>query len=189
MRLFTAVEIDASTREAIAAVQHALIRALGEAAGEFRFVAPEQMHLTLVFIGHVGEERTAAFIQTMTDGIPVAPFQLSFGTVGQFPPRKAARVLWLGVKDGGDRLADVARIVADRLEPLAVPRETRPFVPHLTLARRRQPPSGPQSGGIELQLAMTATIAVAGVSLFSSQLSPKGSRYTRLETAPLIGSR
>jgi 2'-5' RNA ligase len=189
VRLFTAIEIDPAVREEIAAAEQALVRTLGDAAREFRFVGPEQLHLTLVFIGNVDADRAPAFIETMSAGIPVAPFRLSFGAIGTFPSRGAAGVLWLAVTDAGGQLARVERVVADRLEPLGVPRETRPFVPHLTLARRRHPGSRRETWTVDRPFSVAATTPVAGVSLFSSQLSPPGSRYTRLATAALTGGR
>jgi 2'-5' RNA ligase len=189
VRLFTAVEIDPAAREQIAAAQHALARSLGAAADDFRFVNPAQMHLTIVFIGSVEADQAPALVDAMSRALPVSPFRMSFADPGAFPARGSARVLWLGVRDTAGELAEMHRLVTCRLEPLGIALETRPYVPHLTLARLRHSDGRRRRPAIDRGVAVSATTAVERVSLFSSQLTPQGSRYGKLATAPLVGER
>ena len=61
------------------------------------------MHLTLAFIGEVGESGAAAVVDAMASGFPRPPFPITFDGLGVFPPRGAPRVVWLGVTEGDGR--------------------------------------------------------------------------------------
>src|SRR5205809_6537190 len=100
MRLFAAIDLDDGAREAIANEQTRLKRKLGRADRSLRWARPEQMHLTLVFIGSVDEARGAAIVNLMCGDIAAEPFTISFEALGVFPPHPAPSVLWLGVAQG-----------------------------------------------------------------------------------------
>src|SRR5207344_3659032 len=70
--------------------------------------------------------------------LAIAPFDLTLAGTGAFPESGAPRVLWMGVEQGKDGLMAVEREVSARLSGLGIPREERPFNPHLTLARVRE---------------------------------------------------
>src|SRR5207247_1209071 len=125
MRLFAAIDLDAAAREAIADEQTRLKRKLGRADRSLRWARPEQMHLTLVFIGSMDEARGAAIVDLMRGDIAAKPFTMSFERLGVFPPQRAPSVLWLGVAEGARDAIDLQRIVAERLEQADVPRERR----------------------------------------------------------------
>jgi 2'-5' RNA ligase len=184
MRLFTAVELPEAARAAVVAEQRRLVGGAPAAARRLRVVAPEQLHLTLVFIGEVGEERAAAISRAMRDDIPVAPFRITFGGVGAFPPHGAPRALYVGVSEGAEAAVALHGHVARRLEQAGVARETRPFRPHLTIGRWResQRSDRPQGDGP----ANIAVVEVTAVTLFQSRLSSSGSTYTRLSAARLV---
>jgi len=185
LRLFVAIDLDAEARGSVGAEQQRLARVL-DARGSLRWVKPEQMHLTLSFLGEVDEARGAAVADAMRAPIPVAPFTMRFRGLGVFPPRGAPSVLWLGVADGSAQAIDLQRRVADRLEPLGGPREARPYHPHLTLARWRDGRPGAArralaaDGGREI-----ARVDVRYVTLYQSRLSPHGPTYTALAQAEL----
>jgi 2'-5' RNA ligase len=184
MRLFTAIELPDDAREAVVAEQARVVRGLSKSGGALRLVRPEQLHLTLVFIGDVPADRAEAIVGVMGDAVVMAPFRLTFAGVGAFPPRGAPRVLFLGVIRGDREAVELHMRVADRLEPLGVTREPRPFHPHLTLGRWRG--SAPADRPREAPAATVGEIDVAAVSLFQSRLSSSGPTYTRLAAAPLV---
>jgi 2'-5' RNA ligase len=184
LRLFTAIELTDSARAAIAAEQQRVVEGLRRAGGRLRLVKPEQMHLTLVFIGEVAEERGAAITRVMAEDMPVAPFRLVLGGIGAFPSRGAPRVMFVGVVEGAVQAVDLhARVVA-RLAQADVPPDARPFHPHLTLGRWRE--SRPSDRPVSQARGEVAAIDVAGVTLFQSRLSSTGPAYTRLAVAPLV---
>jgi RNA 2',3'-cyclic 3'-phosphodiesterase len=186
MRLFAAIDLDDAARAAIADEQTRLKRRLGRADRSLRWARPEQMHLTLVFIGNVDDERGPAIVKLMSGDIAAKPFAMSFARLGVFPPHRAPSVLWLGVAEGASEAIELQRIVAERLEQAAVPREHRLFHPHLTLARWRA--SKPSDRGLVLEAGRDAEVArveVAFVTLYQSHLSPSGSTYAPLARAAL----
>jgi RNA 2',3'-cyclic 3'-phosphodiesterase len=189
VRLFVAIELEAAARALVAAEQNRLKRAAG--SDGLRWVDESHLHLTLVFLGEVAEPEVAAVTRAVSEPIPLKPFVLSLGGVGVFPSRGAPRVLWLGAAAGGTETAAVQRAVAERVISCGIRIEDRPFHPHLTLARWRDPGSGRRAAR---QLTAkgqrpteVARVEVTHTTLFRSTLSPRGSTYTRLATAPLAG--
>ena len=178
MRLFTAIDLDDEAREAVAALQWRLVRRVGERSS-VRWTKPEQMHLTLVFIGEADEALAARVIAAVHPTPSLPRFDVSFEGVGVFPPRGAPRVLWLGVRAGAREMEGLQREFTDRLERIGVSLERRPFHAHLTLARWRD--SRPADRRAVSEIADTGTVAtvrVDHVTLYRSQLSATGSTYT-----------
>jgi 2'-5' RNA ligase len=184
MRLFVAIDLDEAARAAVGEEQKRLMRRAGRDKS-IRWARPEQMHVTLVFVGHVDAARGAEIRAAMNDPIAVAPFAMVFARLGVFPPHGAPTVLWLGVGEGERQAVDVQRRVAERLERCGVPRERRPFHPHLTLARwRTARPSDRRIVEADSGVVV-ATVNVPSVTLYESRLSSAGSTYTALTRAPL----
>jgi RNA 2',3'-cyclic 3'-phosphodiesterase len=187
LRLFTAIELTDSARFAIAGEQKRVVETLRRDAGRLRLVKPEQMHLTLVFIGEVDEARGEAIAKLMTGDIPTAPFRIGFGGVGAFPARGAPRVLYLDVREGMQAAIDLHARVADRLAEADVAPDQRPFHPHLTLGRWRESrPSDRPKASISQGRADVAVVDVVRVALFQSRISSSGPAYTRLADARLV---
>jgi 2'-5' RNA ligase len=145
-RLFVAIELSETVRQAIAAEQKRIVAAAMSVAnvadavrvapgGAARCVQPDHLHVTLAFIGEVAEPRAAAISEAWAEPLPAAPFDLEFGAAGVFPPRGAPRVLWLGITSGAEQAGVVQRLVAARLEAIGIVLEKKPFHPHMTLAR------------------------------------------------------
>lgn len=183
-RLFLAIDCDEAARAAIAREQARLRRALDGAS--IRWVKPDHIHLTLVFLGRIAETRVTALIEACGAPIPHRPFTLVFGGAGVFPSHGAPRVLWLGALDGAAAAADVQRLVADRVERLGFPTERRAYRPHLTLGRWRDGGRGDASRvrGAAVDRPV-ARVDAADVVLYESRLSPAGSSYTPLARAKL----
>ena len=142
-----------------------------------RWLAPEQLHLTLCFIGEVSG---AVFldIREALDEIRADCFALRFKGVGFFPPRGQPRVVWAGVEKNEPLLA-LQRKITTRLTLLGVPLENRKFSPHLTLARLNQTP--PSRVGRYLQehaLFVSPEFLVEEFILYSSVLGRKGASHT-----------
>ena len=102
MRLFVAVDLDDAARASIAAQQDRLRRTAGGSA--IRWVRPEHLHMTLVFLGEVAEQRANAVIEAYAAPAIMQPFDLAFSGIGAFPPRGAPRALWIGVSRGESEL-------------------------------------------------------------------------------------
>jgi 2'-5' RNA ligase len=196
MRLFVAIELDDTARRLVADEQRRLRSTMGDAA-DLRWTDPGQIHLTLAFLGEVGERLAGGVVQAMTEPIVFTPFQLLFRGLGVFPPHGAPRVLWLGAGTRGDHAARLHTLVAERLRRCDITLEDRPFHPHLTLARwrgRSHNRGGSSKTETDVRaLAFRSTDDVARldvheVALFQSRQSSQGSTYTALARARLSGT-
>jgi 2'-5' RNA ligase len=179
MRLFAALDLSGDARAAIAAEQAAIVSSLGDGARDLKVVRPEHMHLTLAFAGDAPDAVGAAIVARMQPDIDQAPFELVFGGVDTFPPRRAPRTLWLGVIGGADAVIMLHVSVASRFEAAGAHLDRRPFQPHLTLARWRHTSGSFRSKATDGNRRV-ARVEVAGVSLYQSRLSSSGPTYVRL---------
>jgi RNA 2',3'-cyclic 3'-phosphodiesterase len=188
LRLFVACELPAEALEALGRVQ-AELRELG--TGRLRWVRPEGIHLTLKFLGAVAPDMSQRVIDALAAAI-VEPFtlELRFDRVGSFGGRMRLRVIWVGLAGDVEELAALAATVEEALGPLGFPRESRPFAPHLTLARV------PDDMGIEERSRLSDLVAayklppmpsmsISEVSLMQSFLLPGGARYEQRAAFPL----
>lgn len=187
MRLFTAIELGDEVRTRARMLLDELRARAHRAAphAKLTWVSPDRMHLTLRFIGEVDETQGAKIIGALREALALAPFTVRWEGLGAFPPRGAPRVLWVGVASGRDALIDAEDQVSARLETLGISREDRPYSPHLTLARVREPAglkAGPLFEKLDGSLGETR---VEAVTLFQSHLSPKGPSYVTLQQTRL----
>lgn len=175
-RLFVALELPEPVLEALVAWRAPLLRAVDA----LRPVRPEALHVTLCFLGWKSEEAIAplrALVQTSTAGIGgVAGLALGEPL---WLPRRRPRVLALALEDRHGQLAELQARLAERLaadgwyEP-----ETRPYLPHVTVARVRGGASVPR--GVELAPVPPLVFDGAAVTLYRSRLASSGARYEPL---------
>jgi 2'-5' RNA ligase len=184
MRLFLAIDLPDALRREIGELQERLRPVLGG----WRWVRPEGIHLTLRFLGEVSPADDARHREAWRRAAGESPaVGFTVGGLGVFPPRSSPRVLWIGVES--TRPPDGLGVLAASLEAAAraegFPEETRPFRPHLTLARaeRRGRPRRPEPE----RTARLGDVEASEVVLFESRLGPRGARYTALEAFPLGG--
>lgn len=192
IRLFVAIDVGEQRAAAAGRVIDDLRAAARRLAPRARitWVTPAHMHLTLCFIGEVDVDRVSVIEDVLRPAIPHEPFTLSFGGLGVFPPRGPARVIWLGVTKGEDSVAALRAHVSARLARTGVPLESKPFHPHLTLGRVRDP------AGLRAPLLFKAhdddaaigSVRVEGCTLFESRLLPEGPRHTARLEIGLTGS-
>jgi 2'-5' RNA ligase len=134
MRLFVAFDLPDDVRSALGELI-ARMKPLCRAA---RWARPEGMHVTLKFVGHAiadgDTEKLGAVRPALAAVKSSEPVEINFRGVGFFPDAQRPRVFWCGV-EASSNLAKLAADIERSLEPLAIPRESHAFVPHLTLAR------------------------------------------------------
>jgi 2'-5' RNA ligase len=133
MRLFVAIDIE----PVIASAIFRTMRTLRARAPDARWSRMESLHLTLKFLGEVPEERERPVTDALA-GVSAKAIRLRIAGLGMFPNVRSPRVLWAGVEPT-QTLANLALAVEDAAERLGFARETRPYFPHLTLARSRAP--------------------------------------------------
>jgi 2'-5' RNA ligase len=186
MRLFVAADVPDAAREAIAAEQKRLASVIGGSAGSLRWMRPDHSHLTLVFLGDVGDAHVQAVAEAIGRGVDAPAFDIVFEGVGAFPPQGAPRVLWIGVGDGATPLIALQREFANRMSALGLPLEDRGFHPHLTLARWRDSRPGDRARALaHARQGAMARARIAGSTLYQSRLSSSGPSYTVLARATL----
>jgi 2'-5' RNA ligase len=179
MRLFVGVELSDAARALAADVARGLGRRLGKTL-TVRWVAPENLHLTIRFIGYVVDEKVPALIETLVQPLDIAPFEIELAGLGTFPPRGAPRVIWIGLAKGLPSLAALHNEFNRRLASHGLEPEDRPYSAHLTLARIKDARAadaksiGRAFDGIS---ATGVTMRVNAVTIFESRLSAAGASY------------
>jgi 2'-5' RNA ligase len=186
VRLFVALEIPAKVRDEFAA----LINELRAADSSFsknraRWVRPENLHVTLKFIGHVDNGKLDAIRAALAEVRFGRQVELRFSGLGFFPNAKRPRVFWAGM-ESSPNLGPLATEIDTRLKKLGIPSETKEFAPHLTLARFDPP--GISDGLSEIaqqNVAREFGAARTGeFHLFESKTRASGAEYMRLSSFP-----
>jgi 2'-5' RNA ligase len=155
-----------------------------------RRVPPENLHVTLAFLGFTPDERLPAAAAAATAAAAqVAPFRLAFEGAGRFPERGRPRVVWLAIADGRESVLALGAAVATGLRERKLSFDDRPLSPHLTLARVPDAVTLTDARAVaatvdQLRPAKFAT-DVAEIVVMESVLSRSGPTYTARSHAPL----
>lgn len=178
MRTFIAIDIPEHVRQQVGRFEDGLKDTLHGV----KWVAPENLHLTLKFLGEVPEPDIGAIIDCI-DGM-VSRFQsftVELSHLGFFPAPAQPRVIWIGASSGVDHLLELYQDLEDCMEVVGVDRESKTFSPHLTIGRvRRQTRVTVPPGLPEFE---ETSFTVTGLSLVKSTLTPEGPLYERLHEA------
>ena len=156
-----------------------------------KWVDPENIHVTLKFLGTTPVSAVQDIVQRMTKvAAETSCFALNIGAVGCFPNWQRPQVIWVGLEGEIEKLASLQRNLEAAVEDLGFRRENRAFVPHLTLGRVRDGTSfqdkqafGKWASAAEFKDG--GELEVDGLSLMESKLTPLGPIYTRLAFAEL----
>lgn len=185
MRSFICIELPERLRNRIGEIQTEL-RAY---AAHVSWVRPQNIHLTLKFLGHIAPHRIAEILSSIKPiVIRHPPFTLVPEGCGVFPHARSPRVFWLGIRDDSGVLSELQEEIECALETLGFPREKRPFTPHLTIGRVRlyRKPKDLTPKFLALEFSEPA-FEVDHITLMRSDLKPTGAIYTPLEIIPLGG--
>ncbi len=149
-----------------------------------RWVPPENLHLTLRFIGEL-DRSDIAEIDDALSHIAAAPLDVALGTLGFFGKGRAIRALWIKAVRSSALVALQAR-VESRLVRAGCAPETRKFVPHITLARlKRAQPKAVEQFVADHSMFKLDPFPVQALTLYSSFLSHAGAIYTPEVEYPL----
>jgi 2'-5' RNA ligase len=187
IRAFIAIELTAPIRERLGDLQSRMQQDLPPKL--LRWVGPEGIHLTLVFLGEIPVEQVGPITEALGEACAGhAPFGISIAGMGCFPNTRRPRVVWVGVEEPSGALARLQRDVEGALEPLGFPPEGRRFSPHLTLGRVKG--GGKQALAalgtyVEQARARVGEMRVEEVHLIRSDLQPGGAVYTELAVVAL----
>lgn len=184
MRAFVAIDLDEPIRRNVAALQDALRRR----AGKLSWVAPEHLHLTIKFLGEIEASRATTICAALNRiAARAEPFDILLRGVGVFPPRGLARVLWVGVEpvftQKMDPLRGIHRACEDELAELGFARESRPFSPHLTVARNKTSIDRDLRRSLDQAADFLAgPQRVSAITFYESQPGPNGPTYRSIST-------
>ncbi len=147
----------------------------------------ENLHLTLKFLGETSIDQLEPLKKGLAENLTgEAAFNFSLSGAGAFPNLNRPRVLWVGVTDGKEKLADLAQKVEQATVPLGFAPEERGFSAHLTLGRVKDSRlSGVLLGQVRTCAFEAKNVIVSEVVLFQSELAPGGSIYTPLASFEL----
>ncbi len=188
IRAFIAIALEPGWIAELKQVQRQFQSRLPEEA--VRWVRPEQLHLTLRFLGQVSRESSAALTVALNQAVAdIAPFRLALAGVGSFPDSKNPRVVWVGIKGQLDSLRRLQAQVETQMRGFGDHHEERIFQPHLTIGRVKAHGKIARSVGELVECAAVrdpGEMIVRQIHLVHSELAPEGARYTTLASAALI---
>ena len=156
-----------------------------------KWVDPYSIHLTLKFLGSITVDRISEITGAMEEATQeISPFHLEVKDLGTFPNWRRVQVAWVGISGEVDKLSQLQQCLESNLARLGFAPESRPFTPHLTLARLRNQASldERQSLGqliVNTRFETAYTINVDTISLMRSQLTREGAIYSRISSARL----
>ena len=179
MRLFVALAIPTEVREKIAA----LICELRGVDANPKWINPDNLHVTLKFIGEVAPEKAVQTCDALATVQTQQSVVVEFREIGFFPDARRPRVTWVGIQPPqipSFLAAEVNRVLA----PFGIPREEKPFVPHLTIARFKQTRLSPAlRAKIEEQKSRKfGTLTTGEFHLIESKRKSAGAEYTTLRS-------
>ncbi|MBU1124599.1 MAG: RNA 2',3'-cyclic phosphodiesterase [Candidatus Omnitrophica bacterium] len=179
MRTFIAITLPQGIKEALSQVQNQLKKS----GAEVRWVKPENIHLTLKFLGEIDEE-TLQSVCAALEGISCRHrfYTAEISSLGSFPRNASARVLWVGIEQGKEETETLSQAIEDELSTKKIPREEREFQSHITLGRLT---SNLNRFRLIEQLLLAASrlkenklcFPVRSLTLYKSTLSPAGPGY------------
>jgi 2'-5' RNA ligase len=184
VRLFVAVEVPAAVRDDLAGLVSELHTLEPKSsANKLRWMRPENLHVTLKFIGSVPPEKLDAIRAELSRVRSEGPVELRFRGLGFFPSAKRPRVLWAGMA-ASPNLAAIAGDIDKRLAKLEIPAEERAFTPHLTLARSERSGISPALHAAVEKNAVRefGELRTNKFHLIESKLKPSGAEYTTLQS-------
>lgn len=183
MRTFIAIELDKEIKKALSKIQDEL----KTTQADVKWVEPENIHLTIKFLGEVEENKIPRISQILKAlSSQTKPFTIALSELGAFPGLKYPRVVWIGIAEGKTELSKLAELIENVLVQVKFPKEKRGFSAHFTLGRFRS------NKNKYVLCEKLNTIQVPGlrqeiksVALFKSTLTPKGPLYEKISEEKL----
>jgi RNA 2',3'-cyclic 3'-phosphodiesterase len=189
-RTFIALEMNDALQSHLASI----IRQVALALPGVRWVDPSNIHLTLAFLGELTDEQVAEAIQTTEVVAQQAQsFSYRLSRLGTFGSSRFPRVIWMGIEEPLGSLVSMHRMLNQQLLHRGFEVDTRPFSPHLTLARLKSPLSAQEQQKLQSLLAdkphslvLMDSYAAHHLDVMKSELLRTGAHYTCLRSC-LIG--
>ena len=154
-------------------------------ANKMNWIKPDNFHLTLKFLGKVGDDRVGEIVESL-EKVRFDPYRLTIENLGIFGSRYKPRVLWTKLNDNGETV-ELAEDIVERMHKIGFLRDRQNFVPHLTLARIKNIPDNKyfQNKLQSVKETFFQESEVEGFHLYQSILRPEGVEYRSLYYFPL----
>ncbi|PIP20527.1 MAG: RNA 2',3'-cyclic phosphodiesterase [Candidatus Omnitrophica bacterium CG23_combo_of_CG06-09_8_20_14_all_40_11] len=186
MRTFIAIELPKEIKDSLSRLQEQL----KATHADVKWVAPENIHLTLKFLGEIDDKKLEKIVKIIFDTArEKSKFQLRISSLGAFPKIDFPRIIWVGVDIGDKETRGIAEELEQNLAKIGIPKEDRPFSSHITIGRIRSSlnrerlvqdlKNKAELGGQNLDFYATS------ITLFKSTLTPKGPIYEILKETNL----
>jgi 2'-5' RNA ligase len=188
IRSFIAIELSDELKREITRLQEQL---KSGSRAPVKWVDANSIHLTLKFLGNISAGITGKITTALEEAARgVHPFHLETSSLGVFPSLKRVQVVWVGLTGDTDRLNQLQQRIDTSLVALGFARESRPFTPHLTLARLRDRATPEERRDLGQLVASTrfetkCSLEVDSVQLMRSQLTREGAIYSRISSITL----
>ena len=176
IRSFVSVDVDDSR---VLSEIDSVMSSLLSLGGDLKPVERENIHLTLKFLGNVDSSRIAD-IKSVLGKVKFSPFQMEIKGAGAFPSLGRMNVIWVGIGEGWTEVQQVYEQTETLLSGLGFKRESRPFSPHITVARVRSGRGREEIAGFlrRLEEKSFGLFTAEKVRLKQSVLSSAGPRYS-----------
>lgn len=185
LRTFIAIDPGKPIRDRLVALQETLARS----GTEVKWVGPDNLHVTLLFLGEVNDVDVPAVCETVAEGVAEhSPFAMTVETVGCFPNPRRPRIVWAGVGQGAQEVCAVHDALEGPLMDLGCyRREERKYTPHITLGRvKSDRPTDPLAAALGKHAAWKGgDVTIQEIHVMSSELTSTGPVYTVLSRAKL----
>jgi len=180
-RVFCAIDLPTDLKQKLAIHIEQLKKETGVKGGWTR---PENIHLTIKFLGNIPVSDVRKLSRAAAQAVKsLAPFKLTAELCGAFPTHGPLRVLWIGITDSSAYLAGLYERLDEECAAVGFPRETRPFHPHLTLARIRHAANARALGAAHRALDFQPSeFEVTELLVIRSELGKGASKYTTVST-------
>lgn len=179
MRTFIAIELPQEFTSQIDQLQNNLRKTNVDVS----WVKPQNVHITLKFLGEVKEDKIEEVHQAVEIAVVgIKIFPVSLQGLGGFPNLKRPRVIWIGVEKGKEILAQLGPKLEEEFFKIGFAKENRDFTPHLTIGRVKSPKNLEKlAAEINKTVFETQEFQVKEVVVMKSTLQPTGSIYTPLK--------
>lgn len=187
MRSFIAIKLPLETKNYLSQLQ----AQLKAAQADVKWVEPENIHLTLKFLGEIDDGQLSGIIEIL-NALPLKykGYQAVISCLGCFPKLNFPRVIWVGLKEGGVETEGIVQDLEEKITKIGIPKEERKFSSHITIGRVRTPKNKDklvkelnkfterlEGNGLEFE--------VNKITLLKSTLGPKGPVYDTLHEVNL----
>lgn len=182
IRAFIAIPVSQEVRDLVSSILKRLITA----GADVKWVEPQNLHLTLKFLGNISLDMVDEISNVIQDAVRgIDRFELEIKGISSFPGgNKPMRVIWLGIDDLSGLLEEISTRIEKACRPLGFEPEERGFKPHLTIGRVRQ--GSPNLAKLKSEILSLEfnplKLSVDQVNLMRSELSPRGPTYTVLRS-------